>query len=273
MVYNSQFVLCVLVNGHVQKELRNGTVKLPFGCEYGIRLRNKHNDRRAVVKIFVDGENVSGNGYIIPANDAIDIERHNDRDRAFKFVDLDSPEAVDAGKNGPNYDKEKGVIEARFYLERERKIYHPTTPRRRRKTDPRRSIRPVWISKGDASKDVWISKGDVSKDTYKSSTQDDQTSLLNFCSINPTVSSSDFVDFEDGCTVEGNATGQQFGCEYIDTETDFVSCRVFLQGYVSDEPVHVHVNKPSADVAYCDNCGTKRARKSSNFCHKCGAKL
>lgn len=123
MVYSNKFVMCVLLDGVPQQELANGVVKLPFGAEYHLRFRNK-NDRRAVVKIYVDGENVSGNGYIIPANDHIDIKRHHDKDRAFKFVELDSPEAVDAGKNGPNADKTKGVIEARFYLEKEQ-TYKP----------------------------------------------------------------------------------------------------------------------------------------------------
>lgn len=122
MVYSNKFVMAVLVNGRVQEELANGTVKLPFGAEYSLRFRNK-NDRRAVVKIYVDGENVSGGGYVIPANDHIDIKRHHDKDRAFKFVELDSPEAVDAGKNGPNADKTKGVIEARFYLEKPEPTY------------------------------------------------------------------------------------------------------------------------------------------------------
>ena len=96
MVYSNKFVISILVDGNTQQELANGTVKLPFGAEYAIRLRNK-NSRRAVAKLFVDGENVSGNGYIVPANDHVDIKRHWDKDVAFKFVELDSPEAVDAG--------------------------------------------------------------------------------------------------------------------------------------------------------------------------------
>jgi hypothetical protein len=122
MVYSNKFVMCVLVDGTPQQELANGVVKLPFGAEYALRFRNK-NDRRAVVKIYIDGENVSGEGYIVKANDHVDIKRHWDKDRSFKFVELDSPEAVDAGKNGPNADKTKGVIEARFYLEKERVYY------------------------------------------------------------------------------------------------------------------------------------------------------
>lgn len=119
MVYSNKFVFCVLLDGRPQKELANGQVSLPFGTEYSLRFRNKNN-RRAVVEIWIDGENVSGNGYIIAAHDYVDIKRHHDIDRSFKFVSLDSEDAIEHGKNGPNHDKVKGTIEARFRLEEER---------------------------------------------------------------------------------------------------------------------------------------------------------
>lgn len=97
MVYSSRFVVCVLVNGQPAKERADGVVPIPFGSEYVLRFRNKNN-RRAVVKFTIDGENVSGNGYIVPAHSAIDIKRHSEVDRAFKFVDLESGEAIDYGK-------------------------------------------------------------------------------------------------------------------------------------------------------------------------------
>lgn len=118
-MYSSKFVMCVLLDGTPQKELANGEIHLPFGSTYTIRLRNR-NSRPAAAKIYIDGENVSGEGWRIPANDKVDIRRHADRDVSFKFVDLDSAEAIEFGKNGPNHDKVKGVIEARFYLEKDK---------------------------------------------------------------------------------------------------------------------------------------------------------
>ena len=121
MVYSNRFVACVLLNGTPQRELANGVVPIPFNSEYSLRFRNKHN-RRACVKFTIDGESVCGGGYIIGANSSIDIHRHFDKDARFKFVSLDSPDAVDAGKNGPNEDGTKGLIEAKFYLEKNRKL-------------------------------------------------------------------------------------------------------------------------------------------------------
>ena len=113
-----------------------------------MRMRNK-NSRRAVAKIYIDGENVSGGGYIIPANDVVDIKRWSEVDKAFKFVPLDSGEAVDFGKNGPNDDKIKGVVEVRFFLEKETPQviehhyhhYNHYYPRQRK-------YEPIWMTGG-----------------------------------------------------------------------------------------------------------------------------
>src|SRR5262252_1683017 len=65
MVYSSRFVLSVLLNGNIAPERTDGVVAIPFGSEYGIRCRNRNKGRRALVKLFVDNENISGGGFII----------------------------------------------------------------------------------------------------------------------------------------------------------------------------------------------------------------
>jgi hypothetical protein len=120
--YSNKFVLCILVNGQVQKDLANGEVHIPFGSEYAVRLRNKNN-RRAVVDLVIDGETVGS--FVVKANNHLDVKRWADKDVAFKFVDLESPDAYDHGKQGANPDKLKGTVEARFRLEKENpKVEH-----------------------------------------------------------------------------------------------------------------------------------------------------
>jgi hypothetical protein len=296
MVYSNKFVMAVLLNGEPQKELANGVVKLPFGAEYTLRFRNK-NSRRAVVKIFIDGENVSGGGYVIPANDFVDIKRHHDKDRAFKWVDLDSPDAVEHGKNGPNHDKQKGVIEARFYLEKEYKInwtppvehhhhhhhhtdHHHHYPRPRPWYDPYRLIGCGDSTPHFSTCDSSVQSDEASKsysEIAKGGTANDQSDVAQFKRISTqhmnrtvrrgaggasaggaqlcgmgsnsgfeslnlidsapsfsTAPASSGPELKDGCTVEGTMTGQNFHTTFIDYETDFVSLKVFLQGYTPE---------------------------------------
>jgi hypothetical protein len=267
--------MCILVDGQVQKELANGCVPIPFGTNYSLRLRNK-NDRRAVVKFSIDNENVSGAGFIVPANDYIDIKRHADKDCGFKFVDLDSPEAVDAGKNGANEDKVKGVIEARFYLEK--KIEQPKEVHIHHYDHyyPQPYIGQPYIPWRDPYKPYSPSKQypDI---TFYSSNQHTNSTRHKFPSTprstgksrggsicgqscgqsygysletdQPTAgymsnsSVANINSLQDGCTVEGKSTGQLFSSTYIDIEKDCVILKLFLQGYYPEKPVKVRKTK------------------------------
>ena len=309
MVHSSNFVLCLLINGRVQKDRKNGTVELPFGTEYGLRLRNRHKSRRAVAHIYIDGEKVSGPGYIIDVNDFSDIKRHHDKDRAFKFVDLDSEEAYDAGKDGPNEDKEKGTIEVRFHLEKEDdrpvEVHHhhhhhpkpkpifpapwpyPVDP------DPYPYPRPTYPRKpGYPYPEVTWTGGTIKStgSTADSYTQNmlgaSQTAGRGMSSRSDGVSmqsaspastkrSLEATDLEDGCTVEGNLTGQRFTSVYFEEEHDYVACRLFLQGYQTDDSVYVNKHETES-VKYCEGCGAKRTKnkgKKAKFCFDCGVKF
>lgn len=262
MVYSNKFVMCVLHDGEVQKELKNGVVKIPFGAEYTLRFRNK-NARRAVVKFFIDGENVSGNGYIINANDHVDIKRYSEKDAAFKFVSLKSPDAVEFGKNGPNEDKQKGLIEAHFYLEKETpkvtEIHHhhyprpypvPVYPNPWEKKYPYRG--PRWDStdytsvtcggSGRTSSMGGSSAGMLRRTMSKSAepTFSNSTSPVSLAGLvpdayesapNDKLLSCDATPLQDGCTVEGMTTGQRFYSTHIDVEETCTVLKVFLQGF------------------------------------------
>lgn len=278
MVYSNKFVMCVLHDGSIQKELANGVVKVPFGAEYTLRFRNK-NTRRAVVKIFIDGENVSGNGYIIPANDYADIKRHHDVDRAFKFVELDSEEAHEHGKNGPNPDKVKGTIEARFYLEKEKPVYYPTLKREIHHhhhypapqpwftTDQNRPCSPNYTcdhiphlgDSGDTTTDfdpVERSVGltsfgfqktvgnadaklNMAAPTAETTKLSDSGDIATFkrrsLTRSRTKSAAPEVELKDGCTVEGDTTGQSFRKEWIECEDTYTTLKIFLQGFEAEE--------------------------------------
>ncbi len=248
VVYASKFVFTVLLNGHVQKELSNGIIPIPFGSEYGLRFRNKHT-RRAVVKFTIDGEDASGSGYIINSNSAIDIHRHSHKDARFKFVSLESAEATDFGKNGPN-DGSKGVIEARFYLEKEITWKTPLA------FQPPTTYPPMWTQ-------------------IPGTTWGSYTDNINFCTtgnanLEHLKSASASCDFDAppiqvGCTVEGNQSFQTFSTSWIDLETNFVSILATLKGF--------HPEHSPAEVVFCVGCGRKKSRQTDNFCGTCGHKF
>jgi hypothetical protein len=304
MVYSNRFVACVLVNGQPQKELANGTVLLPFGQEYSLRFRNKHN-RRALVKFTIDNENVSGNGYVIAANGSTDIHRHRDKDARFKFVSLDSPDAVEFGKNGPNTDGSKGVIEAKFFLEKEAPVFLPVEHHHHHHHYPRPYYQPYWGN-------TWPYKGSgISGSILRTSSSSVSTSsnLANFGAtaqnqssptvanfgataqnqsspIQPTVSITErdlsFVEptIKDGCTVEGSQSGQTINLIPFSPENDYVTVRIVLRWSES-----LHATAPVENVSsesvfpdvsfltYCTNCGAKKGRDSDKFCGQCGRRV
>jgi hypothetical protein len=303
MVYSNRFVACVLVNGTPQKELANGVVPLPFDCEYSLRFRNKHN-RRAVVKFTIDDENVSGGGYVINANSSIDIHRHWAKDAKFRFVSLESPDAIDAGKNGPNDDGSKGVIEARFYLEKEwtpPPVYKPVEHHHWHYPPvpwPHLSNPyPQWglCSGGKGMSAGGLSAGGLSAGgqasvTFTSCNANPPTipQTIN-CNANPptipqtincTAPATIFTDtsvfpavggvtpptLQEGCTVEGGLSGQKFSSTWLDLETDYVLVRMVLKGATGQ------FSAPTG-TDYCTACGAKRHKKTDRFCPACGQKF
>ena len=215
MVYSNKFVMCVLLNGTPCEELANGTVNVPFNTEYVLRFRNK-NDRRAVVKISIDGENISEAGFIIPANSHIDVKRPINKDAAFKFVSLDSSDAIDHGKNGPNEDKIKGTIEAKFYLEKEL------------------SIKDIYVAKyPNAYRTLSFQKGSDFNSVFGTASCLRGFEDVSSKSISSPIGDTHFTRSisKDGCTVEGSTTGQNFRHAEIECEDVFTTLKVFLQGY------------------------------------------
>jgi hypothetical protein len=211
-MYNNKFVMTVIVDGQIQKELANGQVNLPLKTEYIIRLRNKHN-RRAICKLYIDGENVSGGGFIIPANSCIDVERPVDVAKKFKFVSLDSEEAHDYGKNGDNIDKIKGTIVADFALEKHWTISSHVTYRY--------PTVPCYVNHSIQPRYKRLSEGYLDLDSFSENPAK--------CFETPPLFGSSAL--KDGATVEGDYSSQRFSSVYFSPEDNWTKIRLFLQGY------------------------------------------
>src|SRR6185295_2928020 len=115
-MYRDSYVAALMVDGKIQKESDNGTVLIPFGSEYVLRLKNKLR-KRAVADVWIDGK-IAVKGVVIDANETVDLERfvadgNLSEGKRFKLARLTDPKV-----DQPN-DSENGSIEVNFYPEKE----------------------------------------------------------------------------------------------------------------------------------------------------------
>lgn len=93
-MHKSKLVACIKASGKVLRE-DNETVRLPFGTEFSIYLKNL-NTVRASVKIEIDGKDVlDGTSLVIDANNELNLERfikngNMQAGNRFKFVERNS---------------------------------------------------------------------------------------------------------------------------------------------------------------------------------------
>lgn len=276
-IYSAGFVVNIIVNGQMQKVSKDNLVSIPFNSEYKIRLQNK-NSRRAVVKVFIDDENVSETGLIIPANDSIELERPTDKQFKFKFVSLDSGQAADAGKS-KNRNGEKGVLRFEFRLEKQYEYRAPLI-----------NAYPNPWRKGGEWEQRWTNDNENYRyDGHETSCDFDgierpvkTSGGINLPQNYGTLRSSTSKGFEQrrvpvddvqksaaGCTVSGEKSNQSFTTAYIDLEdASPVLMQLTLRGF--DEKSSFDSEN---DSVYCSGCGKKAVKSTDRFCSRCGNKL
>lgn len=252
-MYNNGFVLAVRVGDKfVEENLDNFVV--PFDSEYSIRLKNR-NDRKAVVKLYIDGEEVNKLGkFIMDANGTLDLERFVsdlNEGRKFKFVPVSSAGVKDKN-NGEN-----GIIEARFRLVKpvSQPILYNTWDSFK-KYEPLRDGNSWYCCDTEMYKDDKLSCSFGGTTSYNTSYS---CSLTNTSSIQPSFG-------EKGATIEGDRSSQKFSYSYIgELEPQETVIRVKLYG-TSDPEVKRYYTK-----IYCPKC-SKKYGDSDIYCSGCGDK-
>lgn len=73
-MYNNKLVASIKVNGRILRENKE-TVLIPFGSEYSFLIKNLHTIR-ALINVFIDGDNVVPGGLVLDAGKEIDLERY-----------------------------------------------------------------------------------------------------------------------------------------------------------------------------------------------------
>ena len=299
-MYNQKLVASIKSKGKVLREFKD-TVYIPFASEYSILLKNL-NTVRAVVNVYIDGENAVPGGLVIDPGRTVDLERwikngNLSEGNKFKFV-----ERTSAIENGPRGIKmEDGLIRIEYQFELPRPIINvaptwTTTTTTWNSTPFYGSVYPQGSTseyKGVTDKFTVTASGATSQvnvggvlrgvDYSKGQTTLNaaSASINQYCADNGIKATSEVHDGaatmdwcanEVGITVPGSKSTQSFVTAHVgalDPTTHSIVLK--LVGDLGhnkpvDQPVTVK-HKPK-----CVTCG-KQNKHNAKFCSECGTAL
>lgn len=284
MMYNSKMAVAIKADGKVLRENKD-TVYIPFSSEYSVLLKNL-NTVRAIVNVFIDGENVVPGGIVLNAGQEVDLERSikngNLREgNRFKFIERTANIEQHRGVK-----LEDGIVRVEFQFE---KVYtrqdgwvskggwHPGgylghdyymgSPQTSAVPDPLYNV-------GGVMRSIDSSKGDAVR-----SAASEMTAI--YCANNNIVNKADCHDgmaamdcsFNDaGITVPGSKSEQKFSVTgWFPTEAEKHSIVLKLLGETPDKVV---IKQPITvkHQVKCDTCG-RRNKATAKYCAECGTSL
>lgn len=116
-MYQSKLVASLKANGKILREFKD-TVYIPFGSEYSFLIKNL-NTTRALVNIFIDGEDVVEGGLVLNAGQEVDLERYvknGNLSAGNKFKFIERTAAIEDGPRGVKL--EDGLVRIEFQFEK-----------------------------------------------------------------------------------------------------------------------------------------------------------
>ena len=240
-MYNQKLVASVKANRKILREFKD-TVYIPFASEYSILLKNL-NTTRAVVHVFIDGEDQTPSGLVVNAGQELEFERSLKNGsltegNKFKFI-----ERTGAVEQHRGIGLEDGIVRVEYQFE----------------------LPPVSIN-NSILRDLnrgWIT---ASGATYSSTS----------ASLNSVVSaqaSSVNTYYNDaGVTVPGSKSTQTFTTTYMGA-LDPTKHTIVLK-LLGETPDNKPVEKPVTvkHKPKCVTCG-KQNKAHAKFCVECGTAL
>jgi len=261
MMFNQKLVASIKSKGKILREFKD-TVYIPFASEYSILIKNL-NSVRALVNVYIDGENAVPGGLVIDPGRSVDLERwikngNLSEGNKFKFI-----ERTSAIENGPRGIKlEDGLVRIEYQFEIPRPIINVSntywnTP----VYGSNNVLRSTGI--GGSASDVAWPQGSVTCSATLNSVSTDK--------INLSATAASFKN-ETGITVPGSKSTQSFVTASIGTlEIEKHNIVLRLVGDLGDnKPVEKPVtvkHKPK-----CITCG-KQNKVHAKFCSECGTAL
>jgi len=255
MVYSNNFIAVIKHKGKILRDT-NGVVRLPFGSEYSVLLKNK-DSRAAVANIEIDGEDVmGGHQYIVPGNSTRELKGFLKGLKAtnkFRFIRKTKEIAEFRGDR-----LDDGIVRIEFKFEQKESIpwiVYPTFD-----SDTKRSRKNIDNDNYDGYHCGGTSIGNVSS-TY--------TSNAMFCNTMCAPKS------DEGITVKGSKVNQNFQYGNVGVLESFSNViNIILRGAVSKKGKVKRVKRPvlTKTKAQCQICGRKW-KSSLKFCGNCSAAL
>ena len=278
-MYGNKLAAAIKVNGKVLREFKD-TIYIPFGAEYAITLKNLHTTR-AVINVYIDGDNVVPGGLVLNAGQSIDLERsirNNNltEGNRFKFI-----ERTGKIEDHRGIGVEDGLVRIEYQFER-------VQPAQIWNSQPIYKVQDVFGSSG-----MWNSGGS-NFNSFNVGGQmrgadfsaGEKTKAVASAAINSTLRSMNItassaevhdgsatMDCNDtGITVPGSKSTQKFTETTMGImETEKYSLVFKLVGDLGDnKPVEKAVTVKAKPK--CVTCG-KQNKAHAKFCSECGTAL
>jgi hypothetical protein len=297
-MYSNKLATAIKVNGKVLREFKD-TVYIPYGSEYTILVKNI-NTQRAVVNVFIDGDDILPGGLVLNAGQEVDLERsirngNLTEGNRFKFI-----ERTENIENGPRGIKlEDGLIRVEYQFEIPRPVISVSDSFWKQYPP---GVRGGWLN--DISGSTGVSGSGFTNDSYSSTTSTnynvngimrsvdfsagEKTRITASSATSATLQSMNIsasvgevhdgsatmdCNFNDvGITVPGSKSTQKFQTATIGTlEAEKHTMVIKLLGDLgNNKPVVKPVTVKSKPK--CVTCG-KLNKANSKFCTECGTSL
>ena len=304
-MYESKLVASLKANGKILREFKD-TVYIPFGSEYSFLLKNL-NTTRALVNVFIDGEDMTPGGLVLNAGQEVDLERsikggNLTEGNRFKFIERTS--AIEDGPRGVKL--EDGLVRIEFQFEKPpmrvselpRNIFNDInfgslsgsigSSEYTGVTDKySKSINNSWIQSSGTSYSTNVNgamRGVDWSQNGQATAQAASASIDNYCATNGIINKIEAHDGmatmdwmeapknDVGITVPGSKSTQKFTTTYMNAlETQKHTIVLKLLGETEDNKL---VLKPvtTKHKPKCVTCG-KQNKATAKFCTECGTAL
>ena len=271
-MYHSKLVASIKANGKVLREFKD-TVYVPFGSEYSILLKNL-NTVRALINVYIDGDNVVPGGLVLNAGQEIDLERairngNLSEGNKFKFI-----ERTGKIEDHRGIKLEDGLIRVEYQFEKVYKrqdgIHWNQINIGAPYTGQPYNGNPTWT----VNNSVLRSSGHVHEGVACSDLSYSATSMA-VGSITASAATQSFnaaPQTETGITVAGSKSEQKFvTASWFATESEKHNIILKLLGETPDNEA---IRKPITVKAKpkCVTCG-KQNKATAKFCSECGTAL